>query len=108
PGDYVTMFASTEEWDTLLTMNCEETAGAERERRRRMLDAAIEPARLGAAAELVLAADQFVIKPAGRREDHIRARAAGDEPWPVIAGYPWFTDWGRDTMISLEGLTLVT
>jgi predicted glycogen debranching enzyme len=26
----------------------------------------------------------------------------------VIAGYPWFTDWGRDTMISLEGLTLLT
>ncbi|OPJ55036.1 amylo-alpha-1,6-glucosidase [Alkalithermobacter paradoxus] len=26
----------------------------------------------------------------------------------VIAGYPWFTDWGRDTMISLTGLTLVT
>ena len=26
----------------------------------------------------------------------------------VIAGYHWFTDWGRDTMISLEGLTLLT
>ena len=26
----------------------------------------------------------------------------------MIAGYHWFTDWGRDTMISLEGLTLVT
>ncbi len=26
----------------------------------------------------------------------------------VIAGYHWFTDWGRDTMISLEGLTLTT
>src|SRR5690606_39648695 len=26
----------------------------------------------------------------------------------VIAGYHWFTDWGRDTMISLEGLALVT
>ncbi len=26
----------------------------------------------------------------------------------MIAGYPWFTDWGRDTMISLEGLTLMT
>ena len=26
----------------------------------------------------------------------------------VIAGYPWFTDWGRDTMIALPGLTLVT
>jgi predicted glycogen debranching enzyme len=25
-----------------------------------------------------------------------------------VAGYHWFTDWGRDTMISLEGLTLAT
>jgi predicted glycogen debranching enzyme len=32
----------------------------------------------------------------------------GDELRTVIAGYHWFTDWGRDTMISLEGLTLVT
>ena len=36
------------------------------------------------------------------------ARAAGDEVRTVIAGYHWFTDWGRDTMISLEGLTLTT
>src|SRR5690606_25229139 len=34
--------------------------------------------------------------------------ATGDEARSVIAGYHWFTDWGRDTMISLEGLTLVT
>ncbi|MFA0762013.1 MAG: hypothetical protein HZLCBSQH_002126 [Candidatus Fervidibacterota bacterium] len=26
----------------------------------------------------------------------------------VIAGYPWFTDWGRDALIALTGLTLVT
>ena len=107
-GEYVAMFASTESWDTILTMGCDETAAAERERRRRLLDAAVEPARQGPAAELVLAADQFVIQPAGRREDHVRARAAGDEAWTVIAGYHWFTDWGRDTMISLEGLTLLT
>ena len=36
-----------------------------------------------------------------------RARApAASEARTVIAGYHWFTDWGRDTMISLEGLTL--
>jgi glycogen debranching enzyme len=29
-------------------------------------------------------------------------------PRTVIAGYPWFTDWGRDTMIALPGLTLST
>ena len=41
-------------------------------------------------------------------EDAARAHAAGDEVRTVIAGYHWFTDWGRDTMISLEGLTLAT
>lgn len=45
---------------------------------------------------LVLAADNFIVK----RESTGTAT--------VIAGYPWFTDWGRDTMIALPGLTLVT
>jgi predicted glycogen debranching enzyme len=58
--------------------------------------------------ELVLAADQFLMTPAGRIQDAARAHAAGDEAFSVIAGYHWFTDWGRDTMISLEGLTLAT
>ena len=107
-GADVALFASTEPWETILTMTAEETLGAEQERRRRLVDAAVPPARDGAGAELVLAADQFVIRPAGRHEDHVRARAAGDEAWTVIAGYYWFTDWGRDTMISLEGLTLLT
>ena len=44
----------------------------------------------------------------GRVEDAASARASGDEARTVIAGYHWFTDWGRDTMISLEGLTLTT
>jgi predicted glycogen debranching enzyme len=56
----------------------------------------------------VLAADQFVISPAGRTEETARAHAYGDEVRTVIAGYHWFTDWGRDTMISLEGLGLST
>jgi predicted glycogen debranching enzyme len=59
-------------------------------------------------AELALAADQFVITPTSRREDAARARAAGGDVRSIIAGYYWFTDWGRDTMISLEGLTCVT
>ena len=44
--------------------------------------------------ELVLAADQFIVE---RGDGH-----------SVIAGYPWFSDWGRDTMIALPGLTLST
>src|SRR5206468_11733647 len=81
---------------------------AERGRRRRLLAQAPPAAREGVAAELVFAADQFIIKPAGRIEEAARARASGDEVRTVIAGYHWFTDWGRDTMISLEGLTLAT
>src|SRR5207248_7019217 len=81
---------------------------AERERRARLLHAAIPKARQNFPAELVLAADQFVITPAGRFEEAARAHAAGDDVRTVIAGYHWFTDRGRDTMISLEGLTLAT
>ena len=50
----------------------------------------------------------FVIRPTGRVRDAVRAHAAGDQVRTVIAGYHWCTDWGRDTMISLEGLTLTT
>ena len=86
----------------------EQALEAERDRRRRLIAQARPAAREGTPAELVLAADQFIITPAGRTEEAARARASGDEVRTVIAGYHWFTDWGRDTMISLEGLTLVT
>ncbi len=46
--------------------------------------------------QLVLAADSFVVK-----------RASTDSP-SIIAGYHWFNDWGRDSMISLPGLALAT
>jgi predicted glycogen debranching enzyme len=103
-----TLVASTEDWQVMLALGPAAARAAERERRRRLFAAAPPAARTGLAAELVLAADQFVITPNGRIEDAARARAAGDEVRSVIAGYHWFTDWGRDTMISLEGLTLST
>jgi predicted glycogen debranching enzyme len=103
-----TLVASTESWEIVTALLPEEAFEAESERRRRLISCAPEKAREGVPAELVLAADQFVIKPAGRREDEARARASGEEVRSVIAGYHWFTDWGRDTMISLEGLTLAT
>lgn len=102
-----TLVASTERWDTIRDLAPGDGLVAERERRRRLLFSAHVDAREGLAAELVLAADQFIIRPRGRAED-VRARAEGDEIRTVIAGYHWFTDWGRDTMISLEGLTLST
>lgn len=103
-----TLVASTESWDTIMALTPEEALTAEWERHQRLLMEAHPAVRSGPAQELVLAADQFIIAPAGRIEDAARARAAGDEVRTVIAGYHWFTDWGRDTMISLEGLTLTT
>lgn len=49
--------------------------------------------------QLALAADQFIVK-----------RSLPDEPEgrSIIAGYHWFGDWGRDTMIALPGLALTT
>ncbi|MDZ7801143.1 MAG: amylo-alpha-1,6-glucosidase [Trueperaceae bacterium] len=49
-------------------------------------------------ARLALAADQFLVE---RPVD-------GRPGTSVIAGYPWFGDWGRDTMVALPGLTLCT
>lgn len=103
-----TLTASTETWTQIQALSYAGALSAERERRRRLLFATPAATRDGFGAELVLAADQFVISPAGRVEEAARVRAAGDEVRTVIAGYHWFTDWGRDTMISLEGLTLST
>jgi len=103
-----TLVASVESWPTLRALEPAAAWEAEHERRRRLIAAVVPAARAGAAAELVLAADQFIVTPTGRVEDAARARAAGDEVRSVVAGYHWFTDWGRDTMISLEGLTLTT
>jgi predicted glycogen debranching enzyme len=103
----VTLVASTEPWEAIEALSPTEAVKAEEDRRRHLLAiAGPMPERL--ASELVLAADQFVITPAGRIEEAARARAAGEHVRTVIAGYHWFTDWGRDTMISLEGLTLST
>jgi predicted glycogen debranching enzyme len=63
---------------------------AELKRREKL--AASAPVNDALARTLAFAADQFL------------ARRGKD--WTVIAGHPWFMDWGRDTMISLPGLTL--
>jgi predicted glycogen debranching enzyme len=107
-GEQVALTASTENWDTVRALSPEAALRAEQERRDLLLAAAPATVRSGTGAELVLAADQFLITPVGRVEDTARAHAAGDEVRTIIAGYHWFTDWGRDTMISLEGLALAT
>jgi predicted glycogen debranching enzyme len=108
PSAGFTLTASAEEWDRIQSLPAAGAFAAERERRRRLLSAAPAASHDSVAAELVLAADQFIITPAGRVAEIARARAAGDDAHTVIAGYHWFTDWGRDTMIGLEGLTIAT
>jgi predicted glycogen debranching enzyme len=107
-GEQVSLIASAEPWETVIALSPEGAAAAETERRRRLVAIASVPDDDTFAGELVLAADQFIVRPAGRVEETARARASGDDVRTVIAGYHWFTDWGRDTMISLEGLTLST
>jgi predicted glycogen debranching enzyme len=108
PGNAASLSASTESWEVAGALSASAALGFERLRRARLTASAQEPLRVGFARELIAAADQFVITPTGRVPDATRARATGDDVRTVIAGYHWFTDWGRDTMISLEGLTLVT
>ncbi|MBI1346441.1 glycogen debranching protein [bacterium] len=56
--------------------------------------AASESSRRGELPARRRSIEQYLVKPAGRSS--------------IIAGYPWFTDWGRDTFISLRGLCLAT
>ncbi|MEM8758286.1 MAG: amylo-alpha-1,6-glucosidase [Planctomycetota bacterium] len=58
----------------------------------------------GRVAALAVAADQFVVRRAATPE---LARAESSLV-TIIAGYPWFGDWGRDSMIALPGLLLAT
>jgi len=105
PGVLTASIAAGESW----ALGCAtapveiERAGEwlERERRRRTAIAAAgrriapaDPAAATLAARLALAADAFLVR-----------RGAG---WSILAGYPWFADWGRDAMISLPGLCLAT
>jgi predicted glycogen debranching enzyme len=106
-GASVTLVATTDGPDAL---RYGEASAFDHERRRlgHLLARARLPVDDHFAARLVLAADQFLVSPAGRAADTLRGHAAGSEARTVIAGYHWFGDWGRDTMIALEGLTLCT
>ncbi|MCE5241453.1 amylo-alpha-1,6-glucosidase [bacterium] len=75
---------------------CEALMAAERQRRDAV--GAVTDRDDEVAARLALAADQFIV------DRTVRAVPSRT----IIAGYPWFGDWGRDTMIALFGLTLTT
>lgn len=108
PDHETALVISMESWEIIRALDPSPAYTLELGRRQRLITLAHPALRQDPAAHLVVAADQFIVKPAERVAESTRAQAAGDEIRTIIAGYHWFTDWGRDTMISLEGLTLVT
>lgn len=89
-GDQLTIVATIEAGDAG-AMDGEALLAAETERRLALVADSSTPL----ARRLHLAADQFLV----RRDQDLRT---------IVAGYHWFTDWGRDTMIALPGIALVT
>jgi predicted glycogen debranching enzyme len=107
PAQPACFIASTHGWDWL-----EFDALSMFDAECRRLDDLLTRARLPqgdvVARQLAQAADQFIVLPGSRLEESVLAQAQGTELRSVYAGYHWFADWGRDTMISFEGLTLCT
>lgn len=87
PGTVTTVVATIEPGP----QDGEALLAAEGQRRTALIPIDADPLR----RHLHLAADQFLV----RRGEDLRT---------IIAGYHWFTDWGRDTMIALPGIALVT
>jgi predicted glycogen debranching enzyme len=108
PGKELVFIASTENWNTILNFPPEEILINEIKRRQELIKKNNNTGRNAITNDLIFAADQFIITPASRARNEIEHVLQGEQVKTIIAGYHWFTDWGRDTMISLEGLTLVT
>ncbi|MFZ5862663.1 MAG: amylo-alpha-1,6-glucosidase [Nitrospirota bacterium] len=102
PGQSVTVVTSAEPRPP---SNGRSVLSARRAYERRVLDCRRTAAPRGTEPvprwieQLTLAAEQFIVRRTTRDDPEGRT---------VIAGYPWFGDWGRDTMIALPGLTLAT
>ncbi len=94
PGQAITLAATTE---AKRPAEVEDALAAELDRQKALLAQANVPPGDAAREALTLAADQFIIEKSAKV-----TRAT------IMAGYPWFTDWGRDTMIALPGLCLTT
>lgn len=102
PGETVTIAASTEAFP-----NLDEASVPEERIRYEEELYSLGGAKRGLSAvegHLLLAADQFIVARSVTDPD-TKEQTDGKT---VIAGYPWFGDWGRDTMIALPGLTIAT
>jgi predicted glycogen debranching enzyme len=104
PGMFTVTLRASEQFALALTaqqdvrLDAAAALASERERQGSLLRAAGVTDALPALRQLTLAADQFIVE-----------RRAIDAASPtIIAGYHWFNDWGRDTLIALPGLTLAT
>jgi predicted glycogen debranching enzyme len=95
PGETLTLIATAEPHSRQPVSIDEELR-----RRQRLLGAVPEEAPHWI-RRLSLAADSFLVRRGG-------TEGTASPGTTVIAGYPWFSDWGRDTMIALPGLTLYT
>jgi predicted glycogen debranching enzyme len=97
PGLLICELAGGETRSLIASTEARAVADADRyeaqERTRRQSVVAGYEARDDYVQQLVAAADQFIVR-------------RGRDLHTIIAGYHWFTDWGRDTMISLNGLAL--
>lgn len=107
PGQPAVFIASTHVWERL-EFDATAVFDAERQRLDGLLTLAPAVQNDPVAEQLAMAADQFIVLPGSRLEESVLAQASGGELRSIYAGYHWFGDWGRDTMISLEGLTLAT
>ncbi|MGB3574212.1 MAG: amylo-alpha-1,6-glucosidase [Phormidesmis sp.] len=123
PGETITIVCSTQPFPNL----DETTAFADRQQyEQTLLDKAVsDSSRPTPNAQLILAADQFIVT---RTTTNLGTHKKDQDQQidlqiskqietittttttgkTIIAGYPWFGDWGRDTMIALPGLTLAT
>ena len=95
PGESATLTATTEESSPHTPEHVLEDARA----RHASLLAPLDRDAPEWIATLYASADQFIVR---------RSTAEVMPGSTLIAGYPWFSDWGRDTMIALPGLTLTT
>ena len=96
PGDAVTLVAST---DPTVSLNGQAALTHRQQHDETLVTQAGLDDAPADVQHLVRAADQFVVT---------RSTKAVPDGHSIIAGYPWFGDWGRDTMIALPGLTLTT
>jgi predicted glycogen debranching enzyme len=103
PGQCITV-AVTIEPDELLDLDIE-ASWQRAQRRERDLAGQVQD---DFEKQLIHASDQFLTVRAGVKIDSPPGENGKRDALTVIAGYHWFGDWGRDTMVALEGLTLTT